>query len=1194
MEDMFDGWNPETGSGLRIHAGTNEESDRTDAENARFASVVGASAGGVVRTTTKSGVALPAFFLEERRQTQQDPRARKNMSRVRSDIHFRSSGSSHASDPENLLSDTWEDSDWVKPSRHRAMAEAANGKFLQGRAAFCAVGHEKLLLTGSAVSLYFRFLQQGAIFFFVASLCAVPTLYLASSSTLALDKGNMGQRLLSDPIQLSAFSLGAFTGNNTALNPFNGELLPNETISVTVIVCDLLIGSLFALWALCYGRDIANTEAGSGSTEDRAVSIDDFSVYVTGLPADVRTREVHDFFDNLYRLDQPSWGFEGYSCFRCCSKMPVQPDAADDRGVVMEPAERESDDGEDDDTVTHEIVGKPLLVFGRAMDSYGKVEDMSFDQDETNALGTWIAETAVVRKDGAMINHFLGMKKLVRKSITMRARIKRLLWKLKSPELQHPSNTRQRRDSATQLAKARARYEGIEAALEQRVKNFDTKQDIISARPAVGAFVVFNNEESKNRCIDDYIGSDSWFWRYLQPPPLRFRGKHRLTVKSAVAPGDVMWENMEVGAKAACCRRSLTNVLALTLIAAAAVLARQYVQIKGLLFPDDLPTYSECQAWGSASAGGMDAWYASCLETANATVLPHTAASASHSPSVSVSLSPSPSPSPSPPNTNTSVVRLTAAQCTQCFCMDFTVDRIYEDGLYGIDDVFRHERCASFAENYSTGQAFVIAGAVVVVVINTLLRVVLRKMSNFERWHYMTQRQTQLAFKLMIVQTLNLGLVNVLVNMKIHHKDDDYPVLLEPLRALGFFNGAMPDTTPEWYAQVGTPILMTLGMNIVLPHLYPMFKSARQQCQRRKPADTCVTQAQLNDRYIGKQFDITTRFASALTNLTVILVFSAGIPLLLPIGFAAFFVTFCVDKWLLLRYYRQPEPCEADLARMAHRIMPLLLLAHLIFSSWMFGSTATLASSPAFPDSVYETWVGRVDWSTRLMGETSGHRVHNLTKPILAHSPGEFLSEAAVRITRSTSISHTLFFVLLSALLVLSVLGKSMRYALNLCCCCFCSKGGESVAGRHTASPRHYPPWTAPFLLPLDPYDTYFRSVIDGEEAFLEEEDVDQGWRVSTFLATASDPSTKEFLVGKKMMLLKKWSEEEIDASVERHKVGKIKKTWEVAAENSLTSYRIDANPNYADAVLEMRNSMRRKHRKVRAEQVAGEGSNVI
>ena len=44
MDDMFASWNPDTGHGLRIDAGADEE--EAAADDARFAGVVGA--GGVV------------------------------------------------------------------------------------------------------------------------------------------------------------------------------------------------------------------------------------------------------------------------------------------------------------------------------------------------------------------------------------------------------------------------------------------------------------------------------------------------------------------------------------------------------------------------------------------------------------------------------------------------------------------------------------------------------------------------------------------------------------------------------------------------------------------------------------------------------------------------------------------------------------------------------------------------------------------------------------------------------------------------------------------------------------------------------------------------------------------------------------------------------------------------------------------
>ena len=45
------------------------------------------------------------------------------------------------------------------------------------------------------------------------------------------------------------------------------------------------------------------------------------------------------------------------------------------------------------------------------------------------------------------------------------------------------------------------------------------------------------------------------------------------------------------------------------------------------------------------------------------------------------------------------------------------------------------------------------------------------------------------------------------------------------------------------------------------------------------------------------------------------------------------------------------------------------------------------------------------------------------------------------------------------------------------------------------------------------------------------------------------------------------------------NKIGTKKKTWEVCAENSIHTYRIDYNPRYANIVAEMRANMRRKDR---------------
>ena len=57
--------------------------------------------------------------------------------------------------------------------------------------------------------------------------------------------------------------------------------------------------------------------------------------------------------------------------------------------------------------------------------------------------------------------------------------------------------------------------------------------------------VVFNNEESSVRAVQDYTGSEFLWNRHFQPKHLRFLEEHPLIVKEAPDPDDILWENLE-------------------------------------------------------------------------------------------------------------------------------------------------------------------------------------------------------------------------------------------------------------------------------------------------------------------------------------------------------------------------------------------------------------------------------------------------------------------------------------------------------------------------------------------------------------------------------------------------------------------------------------------------------------------------
>jgi len=61
--------------------------------------------------------------------------------------------------------------------------------------------------------------------------------------------------------------------------------------------------------------------------------------------------------------------------------------------------------------------------------------------------------------------------------------------------------------------------------------------------------VVFNCEESKNRCVEDYEDTGNWFYRLFQPSAMCFLKdgvSYKLRVEPAPTPSLVYWENLQI------------------------------------------------------------------------------------------------------------------------------------------------------------------------------------------------------------------------------------------------------------------------------------------------------------------------------------------------------------------------------------------------------------------------------------------------------------------------------------------------------------------------------------------------------------------------------------------------------------------------------------------------------------------------
>ena len=150
------------------------------------------------------------------------------------------------------------------------------------------------------------------------------------------------------------------------------------------------------------------------------------------------------------------------------------------------------------------------------------------------------------------------------------------------------------RDSEYEDEKKRVIAEGFLAQLEDQLRGEAEKMKLSHEEECVTAFVIFNHEESLMRCLEDYFFSTSTFnRRFVQPTPLKFRGKFAIKVTPAPEPSNVIWENLETETSDKFKRRAIGGCITFfLLIICVAIIA--IAQGKKIDFANSAPKFSFC------------------------------------------------------------------------------------------------------------------------------------------------------------------------------------------------------------------------------------------------------------------------------------------------------------------------------------------------------------------------------------------------------------------------------------------------------------------------------------------------------------------------------------------------------------------------------------------------------------------------
>jgi hypothetical protein len=659
------------------------------------------------------------------------------------------------------------------------------------------------------------------------------------------------------------------------------------------------------------------------------------------------------------------------------------------------------------------------------------------EEQQQMYLGTWIAEVSIAHPTGGLLRTFLAMEVLTRKISEAQALVSILTLEKEQAELalqnwtpppgkKNPKKPKSSFKPADELLlqATTKKLERLQAAMAKKTSKLkalkqanrqlqeqhrqladEAQQAATAAGNAVApaptgaskktkparkkapdakpfdlaacecAFVVFNNLESRRRCLQDYRRSHRWLPRTFQPKVLRFRdGKFPLTVLPAPEPSNILWENLEVTARSRQLRRGFTySVTFLLLLFSGAIISA--AQSAQQTFKDKAPPAGLCEATLPeifyASPDFLDAkatwdleWNpnATCAAGESGEERYHVAYSNGIVNGLTVR-KPTSAVSELYRCTDPCVSEKSSTKCNTLACFDGVARAetgeecqtyLASHVLYclctaqlqtsldtfgvidGPQELWKtYVPCRGFLTDFLAKNAFIVVASAVVVVVNIVLKTTLRGFASFERHTSESAKASAVALKMFAAQFLNTAIIVLVVNAALSLST--VPVVGE------LFRGKYSDFQRDWYPTVGMGVTMTMLINAIVPQALLLLNlcviSPLKRCIGRR---SVRTQEKMDQLYAGPTFDLAVRYPMVLNSVFVTLVFCGGSPVLLFIAALACTLTFWLDKLGLLWLYSVKTAYDEDLGETALSLLPWALVGHLGFSSWMYGNTDLL------------------------------------------------------------------------------------------------------------------------------------------------------------------------------------------------------------------------------------------------------------
>ena len=398
--------------------------------------------------------------------------------------------------------------------------------------------------------------------------------------------------------------------------------------------------------------------------------------------------------------------------------------------------------------------------------------------------------------------------------------------------------------------------------------------------------------------------------------------------------------------------------------------------------------------------------------------------------------------------------------------------------------------------------------AVLVIVVNEATRVAIYALVDVEHHVSHTKRLSSLVLKLTSSMFVNTALIALAVNAYLD-PDDARKEVRNTSEDSKLFSGNHANMGKKWYGSVGAALGVTMIMNVFVPQISFVQKVVVAELKRVLLRGGATTQQALDALYRPPRWEVERSYAIVLNTMLVSLFYAAGMPLLIPMAAVALFLSYGVNRALLLKCVDQPPNFDETLGIKFAKYFLAMALVHVAMAAYILSEEELLHSGSFASGEKIAQQGNRPDWQIFAIRRMSRHNV---------------------------VLFVILFAVFFGLALVYAVVGRP-AVLLFYDACALCNvevrKASLDHVYRHTG-------FTAP-------------------------------WRSVVFNPKLRKGAKKEVVLANFSTIYRRWRAAGATANGARHRKGDVQRSWEVMAETHLVDYNIVNNPEYADilAVLD-------------------------